>query len=148
LLDFLYEGMHDSYAATVSIQDWVDILSAATRFGCDRIRDRAIRQIDLFDPETALQPVDKIVLANRFMVPTWLIPSYAALCERAQPLDMAEAEKLGLVAIVLLAQAREKVRELAAERAGTEPLCARNLEAVVRTVFNLPVCGLSLQIAS
>lgn len=139
--------MHDTHTSVIPIGDWINILSASTRFACDRIRDRAIREIGAMDPAT-LHPVETILLAEQFSVPEWLIPSYAVLCKRPQPLDMVEAQKLGLVTTVLIAQAREKVREMGSIRAGTGPVPAQNAESVVRTVFNLPLSRPSLQSVS
>ncbi|KAI0922750.1 hypothetical protein AcV5_009643 [Taiwanofungus camphoratus] len=107
LLDFLYNGMHDDYKPDLS--QWVNILSISTRFICDKVRERAILEIDRHRPR--IDPVEKIVLANKHSIPKWLTPSYEAICQRAHPLEIAEAEKLGLVTTVLLARAREAVRQ-------------------------------------
>jgi len=56
-------------------------------------------------------PVSQVVLAKKHDVKAWLAPAYEALCKRPEPLSMAEAEQLGLVTSILLAGAREKVRD-------------------------------------
>jgi hypothetical protein len=104
----------------VTLDEWVDLLSIATRFDFERIRERAIREIGSRrhhvsdSPSGALRridPVDKIVLAELYDVPQWLKPSYAALCQRANPLEDCEGEKLGLKTALRIARAREAVRE-------------------------------------
>ncbi|OBZ76036.1 hypothetical protein A0H81_03086 [Grifola frondosa] len=106
-LDFLYEGMHKHQVSTLSY--WINILSISTRFVCDKMRDRAIEEIDNY--HTPINPVEKIVIATKFDVSKWLAPSYEAVCQRDHPLNIAEAQKLGLATTVLLAQARERIRQ-------------------------------------
>lgn len=91
----------------VSLQEWIDLLSISTRFDFERARLRAIAEIGRSD----LDPVDKIVLAGRYDVPEWLVTAYAALCQRAHPLEEQEAEKIGYRKTVLLWRAREAIRE-------------------------------------
>jgi hypothetical protein len=90
------------------ILTWSLILSIATRFDMHRIRARAIQEIETFRPGIA--PVDQVVLAVKHNVPEWLPPAYTAICQRADPIDIEEARRLGLETTVLLAKVREKVR--------------------------------------
>ncbi|KAH9944933.1 hypothetical protein B0H21DRAFT_437698 [Amylocystis lapponica] len=149
-LDFLYDGMHDDYRHTVPLGDWISILSVSTRFVCDKMRDRAIREIDEYKGP-AIDPVAKIVLALEYNVPMWLAPSYAALCQRERPLKMAEAAKLGLGTTVRLARAREEVRKgplagargpLAQRDMLTERVASsydeKHVAKIVQAVFELP----------
>lgn len=76
----------------------------------DRIRQRAIRQI--ISHRVGIDPIEKIVLAEQHDIADWLPSAYASLCQRVNPLEEWEAEKLGLRTTVKLARAREAVREL------------------------------------
>ncbi|CCL99366.1 uncharacterized protein FIBRA_01384 [Fibroporia radiculosa] len=107
LLHFVYKGMHDDNQ--LNLPQWIDLLSFSTRFICDRIRERAIREIDGHYPR--VDPVVKIVLATMYSIPQWLAPSYEAICQRANPLEVDEAIKLGTETTTLLARAREAVRQ-------------------------------------
>jgi hypothetical protein len=101
--------MHEDYDPT--LDEWVALLSISTRFGMEKIRQRAIYQID--DEEFEVDPIEKILLANSYDIEGWHAPAYAALCQRAKPLEVWEAEKLGLITAVKLAQVREEIRESA-----------------------------------
>ncbi|KAF7320580.1 BTB domain-containing protein [Mycena chlorophos] len=110
LLDFFYTGMYTQSAFALS--QWLTLLSISTRLRFDRLRTHAIEAIER-DP-TPIEPVDKIVLATKYRIPSWLPSAYAALCRRPSALEEWEAEKIGLRSVVLIAKAREVYRERAA----------------------------------
>jgi hypothetical protein len=83
----------------------INLLSISTRFDFEQIRQRAISGLDLLDP------IEKIVLAVKYDIPQWFAPAYAALCQRPNPLEEWEARKIGWTKTVLVARAREAVRE-------------------------------------
>lgn len=91
----------------VSIEDWVALLSIATRYVFDQIRDLAILEIS----KQMLDPVKKIMLANKYNIPQWLTPAFLDLCKRPEPISDSEAETLGLRTVVRLARARELTRD-------------------------------------
>ncbi|KAH9931576.1 uncharacterized protein B0H18DRAFT_872039 [Fomitopsis serialis] len=107
LMHFLYYGMFDNCGVT--LPQWIDILRVSKLFVCDNLVDRAIKEIHQHRPR--IDPVEKIVLAVRHNIADWLAPSYAAICQRAQPLNSEEGHKLRLETTVLLARAREAVRQ-------------------------------------
>lgn len=100
--------MHNE--TTPSLAAWTSLLSIATRFEMKRIRTRAIAEIIGFRPR--MDPVDQIVLALKHDVPEWIPLGYAALCQRDDPLEVEEAERLGIRTTALLAKARERVRKI------------------------------------
>jgi hypothetical protein len=60
--------------------------------------------------EHAVMPsVDKIELAIRCCVPTWLEPAYVDLCTREDPLTLEEASRLQLDKYFALTQIRERL---------------------------------------
>ena len=54
-----------------------------------------------------IEPVERIVLAQKYHLPQWLMGAYAALCERKEPLTFSEATKLGGEIPCKIAEARE-----------------------------------------
>lgn len=85
---------------------WSDLLSISTRFLFDEVRESAISNL------TGLAtPVEKIYLAKKYDVPNWLQASYESLCKRPAPIELWEAERMGWDTSVLLAKAREKLRD-------------------------------------
>lgn len=106
--------MHDDFE--LSLNEWIAILSISSRYDMGRIRQRAIRQIISHHPH--IDPVEKIVLAEKHDITAWLPSAYASLCQRVNPLEEWEAEKLGLRITVKLARAREAVREFESQNFG------------------------------
>lgn len=95
--------MHDDHQQ--SLENWISLLSFATRFICEKIRRRAIREIE--DGHSKLDPVERVVLAVRHAIPQWLVPAYQELCQRQDSLTYIEGEKLGLSTVIKLMKARE-----------------------------------------
>ena len=105
MLTWTIYSVHDT--TSNSREGWELLLSISTRFEMEKVRNRAIRELDAFD----LDPVDKIVLAVDHHVQKWLKPAYVALCQRKDPIREEEGEKLGLDTMVKLARAREYARD-------------------------------------
>ena len=95
--------MHDENA--FSLESWISLLSFSTRFICDKIRARSIREIESI--QSRVDPIERIVLAVRHSVPQWLKGAYQELCQRQESLSEEEGEKLGLPTVIKLMRARE-----------------------------------------
>jgi hypothetical protein len=83
----------------------------ATQLKFAKLRERAIDEIDSSHHQSALSPIRKIILAQKYDVPRWLSACYAALCQQPQGLENAEAEMLGATITNCIWKAREAVRE-------------------------------------
>ena len=59
-------------------------------------------------------------MAKKFGVEEWLLPACVALVERRDPINYAEAERLGLGMTVLISEAREKYTQR--QRSGSSGL--------------------------
>ena len=121
------------------LQRQIDLLSISTRFDFDRVREAAItciryglsrRQVGPWGTWSGdgdsqwlagVSPVDRICLAEKYDIPEWLCPSYEDLCQRVAPLEVHEAERIGVRTATLLARAREAVREKHALRGEKKP---------------------------
>jgi hypothetical protein len=88
------------------VQFWSNLLSISTRFFFDKIRERAIRMLSL-----SATPVDKLYLAQKYDIPQWVQQARKRLCERSRPLEIWEAERIGWDTAILLAKAREILRD-------------------------------------
>lgn len=95
--------MHDENA--FALESWIALLSFSTRFICDKIRARSIREIESI--QSRVDPIERIVLAVRHSVPQWLTGAYQELCQRQESLSEEEGEKLGLPTVIKLMRARE-----------------------------------------
>lgn len=69
----------------------------------NRVRNLAYKA--LFE---LLDPVDQIVFAQSQGIPEVLVPGYAALCSRKEPLDTSEVSKLGSGVTALIRKEREE----------------------------------------
>lgn len=76
-----------------SREDWLNLLSIATKFEFDEIKDRAIRELEVCYP--FLDPVTKLELAGRYEILQWYQPTYKLLCNRPLALSQAEEHQLG-----------------------------------------------------
>ena len=55
-------------------------------------------------------PHDRLILARTYAVAQWVLPALTALCERTEPLSLAEARQMRIEDVVLVAVVREDVR--------------------------------------
>ena len=69
------------------------------------IRMKAIKALESLT--LSMDPVDKIVIARKFDVLPWLVPSLHALVQREKPLDLSEGNRLGLEWALKVAEVRE-----------------------------------------
>ena len=95
--------MHDEQ--TFTLESWVSLLSFSTRFVCDKIRARSIRELEA--TQARVDPIERIVLAVRHNIPQWLSGAYQELCQRQDSLSEEEGERLGLPTVIKLMRARE-----------------------------------------
>ncbi|KAF7291419.1 BTB domain-containing protein [Mycena indigotica] len=117
LLDFFYtDEFHEDCP---ELHTWLDLLSIATRYDFQRLRERAIDVIDghrwngrQWGVCEEFDPITRIVLAEKHAIPHWLTTAYIALCERGTPLQLHEVRTIGVEKAVLIAEAREKIRDI------------------------------------
>ncbi|KAF5380125.1 hypothetical protein D9615_006288 [Tricholomella constricta] len=122
LLDFFYHGMYPTRLGgrvtlipcslcshePQHLTDWIDLLSISSRFDFERVRQCAIEAIEAC---SGLDPIEKVVLAEKHDIPRWRAPAFEALCQRVESIGVDEARRIGLENAMLLARAREAVRE-------------------------------------
>ncbi|KLO19848.1 hypothetical protein SCHPADRAFT_43214 [Schizopora paradoxa] len=95
-----------SFEATADI--WCSILRVAHKWGFDKVKGLAVKELE----KTQMSPVDKAILARDCEVGNgWLLTAYAELGAREAPLTVEEGQKLGLNAVIQLAEVREKIRD-------------------------------------
>jgi len=107
LVEYFYDGVHGNMSR--STNEWIHLLSISTRFKMEKIRQRAITELE--ENFGIPDPVEKIIVAVKNNVPAWLEPAYVELCQRKEPIRSEEAERLGLSIAMKLARAREYVRD-------------------------------------
>ncbi|KAJ7496622.1 hypothetical protein FB451DRAFT_1208266 [Mycena latifolia] len=88
-----------------SAEEWTSVLSLATRWEFTSLRELALQHLFLLT-----SAVDRIALGRRHDVPDWLVPAYTEVCERKDPLTLAEGRLLGLEDVIGIGQVRHCIR--------------------------------------
>ena len=89
---------------TLSFQELADVLHLSTMWSFDRIREYAIDEIE----KEPRDPFELLELSFKCNVEKWRLLSYRRMCERVQPLTLAEASRLGLPRFVAICHVRER----------------------------------------
>ena len=96
--------MHDDY--TVTLTDWIAILSISTRLIFEKVRSRAIKEITARLDE--VEAFELIGLAVKYDVEQWLKPAYRRIVTRSSLITHAEALKVPIPMAVMLMRSREQ----------------------------------------
>jgi hypothetical protein len=90
-----------------TVDDWTCILDLAHRWQFDEAKNLAVRELE----KIYISPIDRICLYQKYQVDEiLLVPLYAMLCAREEPLNIDESEKLGMKTVVGVYHARERLR--------------------------------------
>ena len=118
--------------------DWEIILELAVRWEFPEVKDLAVRELE--KKEIADSKRIKLYHANQ-VDPNILIPRYASLCERENPLTFEEAEDIGMKTVVMISAGREAVRASRLASGARSPISptvhGNELHEVIREVFKI-----------
>jgi hypothetical protein len=98
--------MHDDYDGSLTVTDWIAMLSISTRLNFSKVRERAIKEITARLEE--IDPFDLIGLAVKYDVEQWLMPAYRKIVTRINLITHAEAQKVPFAMAVMLMRSREQ----------------------------------------
>ncbi|KAJ7434033.1 hypothetical protein B0H11DRAFT_1758061, partial [Mycena galericulata] len=90
-----------------SADEWTSVLSLATRWDFTSLRELRVAMQYLL---ASLSAVERIALGRRYDIPGWLVPAYTEVCERKDPLTIAEGRLLGLDDTICIGQVRHSIR--------------------------------------
>ncbi|KAG6836945.1 hypothetical protein H0H93_000835 [Arthromyces matolae] len=102
------------------LQEWLDLLSIAHRYGFQDVQRKAVSTIEALG---GVNPVARFLLGKKYNLGSWRVSALNDLCQRSEPLVLKETMALELPTYTLLAKARELARQrhflscLAAEKA-------------------------------
>ncbi|KAJ7647890.1 hypothetical protein FB45DRAFT_734421 [Roridomyces roridus] len=88
-----------------TVEEWTSVLSLATRWDFFSLRELAMQYLD---QNTAA--VERIALGRRYDIPSWLTAAYTEVCERKDPLTLAEGRLLGVDDTIRIGQVRHSIR--------------------------------------
>jgi hypothetical protein len=121
------------YATTPD--NWSQILVLAQRWSFKEVEQLCVRELE----KLTIPPVEKIRIYQGFKLDrSLLLKSFAGLTVRPDPLNLEEAQKIGLETTLQIAQARELSR---GANSGTRPAAIQlhdsELRSAIRDVFGL-----------
>ncbi|KAF8959962.1 hypothetical protein BDZ97DRAFT_1367307 [Flammula alnicola] len=135
-----YNPKYSLYEAPV--EDWEVILALANRWSFDEVKSLAIRELE----KKEMPDVQRIKLYHENNVDrNFLIPGYAALCEREEPLSLSEGMDLGMETTLMIARGREEARSSrlasGARSPQTPTIHGADLHEVIRELFQIASPG-------
>jgi hypothetical protein len=89
---------------SLSPEEWTSVLKLSSMWQFHKIRATAIKHMET----VTMDLVDKIVIARRFDIPTWLVPTLNALIQRESPIGLSEGNRLGMEWVLKVAEVRER----------------------------------------
>ncbi|KAF9479073.1 hypothetical protein BDN70DRAFT_807554 [Pholiota conissans] len=119
-------------------EDWEIILILAHRWGFPEVKNLAVRELE----KKTMLDVKRIKLYHDTHVARhFLIPRYAALCEREEPLSLAEGMDLGMETTLMIARGREEARASRSTSGVRSPLTptihGADLHEFIRELFQI-----------
>jgi len=106
LLRVLYPSKAIGCAEVLSFSQWTLVLELADRYCMDSLRRHAISKMEHIQQ---VDPVDKLVLARRFNVSQWLLPSFTEILQRSNSLDHRAVDSLGVETVLRLVAIRDRM---------------------------------------
>ncbi|KAG6877956.1 hypothetical protein C0993_001574 [Termitomyces sp. T159_Od127] len=121
-----------------SVDNWKVILRLAHKWEFMEIKNLVVRELEKLE----MPDVDRIATyQNHDVDRNYLIPRYAALCEREQPLTLEEGTQLGMATTLMIARAREYARSNPAADGSRSPTTAGiredEMHGLVRLLFDI-----------
>ncbi|TFK45106.1 hypothetical protein BDQ12DRAFT_595172 [Crucibulum laeve] len=134
-----YNPKYSIYRAPVD--HWTVILSLAHRWKFPEVKKLAVRELETKTTED-FPDIDRIVVYHDNSVDrNLLIPRYAALCEREEPLTLPEGMRLGMETTLMIARAREYARSNITSSGARSPSASNvhggELQKIVRELFGV-----------
>ncbi|KAL1945337.1 hypothetical protein VTO73DRAFT_2188 [Trametes versicolor] len=131
-----YNPKYSIYDAV--LEDWVAILKLAFDWRFSEVKKLCSRELEKYE----IAPVPKIELYQTYELDKkLLIPSYMAICLRAEPLSLKEGRHLGLETALLLATARECARGKPLANGARSPTAAEleeeDMVSIIKEIFGL-----------
>jgi hypothetical protein len=82
---------------------WISVLDLSTMWQMQALRDDAIRHLG-----TVVSEVDKLVLAEKYDIPPWILPALTTLVNRDEALSVDESREIGFERAIKIAALRER----------------------------------------
>lgn len=121
-----------------SSDNWLVILELSTRWQFLEMKKLAVEQLQ----NLKMDPVEKIAIFNKYEIDrSLLLPEYKHLCTREGQMSIEEGEKVGLLTVLAIHQARERAMKSAGAKECRSLTPAdvddEELEQILKDIFNL-----------
>jgi len=121
-----------------SVSDWKVILRLAHQWEFAEVKKLVIRELEKLE----LDDIDRIATyQNHDIDRNLLIPRYAALCQREEPLTLREGLQMGMETTLMIARAREYARSNLTASGARSPTAASlhqdEMHSLVRLLFEI-----------
>ncbi|KAJ3773312.1 hypothetical protein FB446DRAFT_787936 [Lentinula raphanica] len=116
------------YPEALSLSQWTAVLKLATKWEMKEVKTHAVSSV--VEDLSNVDPVDKIVLAQTYDIPSWLTPSFNEILQRPQSLTENDVEKLGVPTTVCLMGLRDRLCPSVSEK-GSWTLSSERIETDV-----------------
>lgn len=127
-----YNPKYSIYEAPA--EDWQAILGLAHRWGFREVHALSVRELEKLE----LPHIDRIVTYQQYEVNRQLlIPSYAALTEREEPLTLEEGVLIGIETAITIARAREFTRSRNGHAGTPSNVHGQEMQDIVQKMFNI-----------
>ncbi|KAF4563170.1 hypothetical protein EYR40_007117 [Pleurotus pulmonarius] len=136
---FLWVFYNPKYSLyKTDVDSWTSILDLAFRWQFPEVRKLCVRELEKLE----MSDVERIHVYQKYEVDrNLLISRYAALCEREEPLSVAEGMRLGMETALTIARAREIARSKPLDGGLRSPTKANvpvaTLQDIIKSIFNI-----------
>ncbi|KAJ3849332.1 hypothetical protein EV368DRAFT_47507 [Lentinula lateritia] len=127
----------------LSFTQWTSVLKLADQYMMDSVRSQAIF---IMDQQSDFDPIDKIVVARRYSINSWLTPTYNKILQRPQSFTQHDLERLGADTVLKLVALRDRLQPMENSRFGSlglwslgtkrEAISVDFTEAIEETLFD------------
>ncbi|KAJ8495035.1 hypothetical protein ONZ45_g13034 [Pleurotus djamor] len=137
---FLWVFYNPKYSLyKTDVDSWTAILDLAFKWQFPEVKRLCVRELERLE----MSDVQRIHVYHKYAVDrNLLIGRYAALCEREEPLSVAEGMLLGMETALTLARAREIARSKPADSGLRSPtkanVPANTLTSIIKGIFDIP----------
>lgn len=94
--------------SSFSRDQWISVLDLSTKWEFRALRTAAINHLTTLNG--SIDPVDKLVMAIKYKITEWMLPTLLKLAQRAEPISVDEGNRMGLETALKLSAVREKVK--------------------------------------
>jgi hypothetical protein len=103
LIDIIHVLRDSQHLDLLTLEEWTSVLKLSSMWHFQKIRALAIKKME----GISMDLIDKINIARRFEILTWLVPALNALVQREKPIDLLEGNRLGMEWVLKVAEVRE-----------------------------------------